>query len=233
MCWLDKAANEQIFKLKELYGMSTMLETGTFRGAGARYHSFHWKEVLTCEIVDEYIDIATAYTKDRDNVTIVKESSDVFIKNFIEQYRKDGRDDYVFMFLDAHFYDPDLPPEDRWVVSKELKALEGFDKCVVYIHDFDCSGLGHCCYEGQPLGFPVILNDVMNINPNFNLYVNSPEWCDIHTEDTIKDVKELIMDDLTLDSVRFCNSSERLRRRGILYCTPTPLDLDNFKLRRA
>ena len=233
MCWVDKNSVRQILKLRDKYNMSTFVETGAFRGANVRLQSFHWDKVLSCDIVDEYLDIARKYNKDRDNVFIEKMSSPDFLRDFIRKYKEEGRNDLIFMFLDAHFYDPNLPPDEKWVVVNELKALEGFDKCVICIHDFDCSGLGHCCYDGQPLGFPLVLELLKKVNPDFKFYVNSKEWCDIHNRETIFEQKELIIDEHVMDTMENVNSCERLTYRGILYCTPTELDLDEFQLRRA
>tara|TARA_Y100000310_G_C20666217_1_gene807634 strand:- start:743 stop:1444 length:702 start_codon:yes stop_codon:yes gene_type:complete len=233
MCWLDKTSIEQMLKLRDKYNISTFVETGVFKGVNIRLHSFYWEEVMSCDIMDEYITIAEEYTNDRNNVIIQKKSSPDFLRDFIEEYNKEGRSDIVFIFLDAHFYDPNLPPDEKWVVVNELKALKGFKNCVICMHDFDCSGLGHCCYDGQPLGFPLVLSGLKEVNPSFYLYVNTKEYCDIHNEKTIYEVPELIVNKEVLDNVRYTNSCDRLRYRGILYCTPTELDLEEFRLRRA
>ncbi len=233
MCWLDKKSLEQMLKLKDEYNISTFIETGVFRGVNIRYHSFHWEKVMSCDILDEYISIAKDYNKDRDNVSIEKMSSPNFLRKFIKKYNEQGRDDYVFLFLDAHFYDPALSPEEKWVVVNEIKALEGFNKAIICLHDFDCSGLGHCCYDDQPLGFPLVLADLSKVNPNFYYYVNNKENCEIHDEKSIYDVPELIVNEEVLDNIRYANSCDRLRYRGMLYCTPTPIDLDKFDIRRS
>ena len=80
MCWLDKSSIEQMLKIRDKYNISTFVETGVFKGVNARLHSFHWDEVLTCDIIDEYIAIAKDYMKDRSNVTIKKQSSPVFLR---------------------------------------------------------------------------------------------------------------------------------------------------------
>ncbi len=233
MCWLDKTSIEQMLKIRDKYNISTFVETGVFKGVNARLHSFHWDKIITCDIMDEYIAIAKDYLKDRSNVTIKKQSSPDFLREFIKDYKDSGREDIVFVFLDAHFFDPNLPPDEKWVVVNELKALKGFDRCVICMHDFDCSGLGHCCYEGEPLGFPLVLDDLRKVNKDFHLYVNKKEFCDIHNEETIYQVPELNVNEEVLDNVRYANSCERLTYRGLLYCTPTKLNIDEFQLRRA
>ena len=134
--------------------------------------------------------------------------------------------------MDAHFYDATLPLDKKWVVLNELKALKGFKNCVICIHDFDCSGLGHCCYDGESLSLPLLKNDIIKINKDFYLYVNAIDFCDIHTIETIYKIKELIVNENVLDTIRLANSCDRLKYRGILYCVPDELNLDIFKLNR-
>lgn len=233
MCWVDKYSVEQIIKLKNQYNISTFIETGTFRGQGTRMYSFHFDEVLSCDINDDFLKISRAYNKDRENVVISKESSSSFLSNFVTKYYKDKRDDIVFIFLDAHFYDASLTPNEKWVVVNELKSLYGFKNCVICIHDFDCSGFGHCCYDGEPLGFPLVLPHLKMINNDFNYYVNTSPFVSAHNSTTIMDVKEMVIDDLLIDTLKFVNEKEERKRRGILYCTPTPLDSRDYKIRKA
>ncbi len=89
------------------------------------------------------------------------------------------------------------------MVVNELRALKNFDKCVICLHDFNCSGLGHCCYEGEPLGFPLVLEDLRKVNKDFHLYVNKKEFCDIHNDETIYQVPELNVNEEVLDNVRY------------------------------
>jgi hypothetical protein len=233
MCWIDKNSVIQILKLKKEYNMDTFVETGTFKGVNTRFYSYYWENVLSCDIFEEYLSMAKNYNKDRNNVFIEKKSSGIFIKNFIKKYKEDNRNDIIFFFLDAHFYDPSLPKNKRWVIVDELKSLKGFKNCVLCLHDFDCSGLGHLCYDGQPLGFPLVVPYLNKINKDFYMYVNTKETCDVHNENTIKDVKEIIVDEEVLDNIKYANSCDRLTYRGILYCVPYELNLDNFELKRA
>ena len=231
MSWNDKQSIEQIFKLKELYGMQHLWETGTFKGVNVRLHSFHWREVHSCDISEEYLGIAKSYVSDRKNIGLWHMPSSDFLKRQVELYRGANCKGIIFIYLDAHFYTSIV--KDRWVILKELEALAGFDKCVICIHDFDCSDLGHLCYDGEHMGFPLLLDGLRKINPNFNFYINTKDTCDIYDDETINEREELIVNDVVLDNVRFANSCDRLKYRGILYCTPTELDLNVFNLRKA
>ncbi len=231
MCWLDRTAIKQIIKLRDEFNISTFIETGAFMGINAKFHSHNFKDVLSCDIKEEYLKIAMEKIKKLNNVFIEKKSSPKFLKDFIKNYKKTGRKDTVFMYLDAHFYDPLLPKEDKWVVQGELKSLEGFENCVVCIHDFD-NGLGHCNYDGEPLGMNVVGGLLKKVNPNFNFYTNELATCDIIEERDVKSIKGLSSDTETLDNIMYAHSTPRLTYRGILYCTPKPLDLNKYDLKK-
>jgi hypothetical protein len=231
MCWLDKTAIEQILALRDDFSISTFVETGTFRGVNANFHSRNFDAVLTCDISDEYLRCAKQRLDQARNVMVTKQSSPEFLELFAQRYQSERRSDIVFIYLDAHFYDPSLPANEKWVVLSELKALKGFNNCVICIHDFDCEGLGHCCYDNEPLGWPLIRDSVTQVNQNFHYYTNTREFCNIYTEETIKNVRGITLDDDTLDNIRYARSAERLTYQGILYCTPQPLDLTRFKLK--
>lgn len=229
MCWLDKKSVETMLKLKDRYKIKTFLETGTFKGVNARFHSSRFEEVLSCDISDEYLKIAKERTAGLENVHIFKESSPDFLRDFVKKYEDSGREDMVFLFLDAHFYDPSLPKEEKWVVLNELRALEGFSNGIICIHDFD-NGLGHCTYDGEHLGLPLIRGDLMKVNPNFRLYTNDISSCDIITSPD--GIEGLHPDEETLDNIRYAHSAPRLTYRGLLYCVPEDLDLGEFSVRR-
>ncbi|MBM3206449.1 MAG: hypothetical protein FJZ43_02420 [Candidatus Staskawiczbacteria bacterium] len=230
MCWLDKKSLETMKKLRDEYNISTFLETGTFKGINAKVHSYNFKEVLTCDIKEEYLTDARKRLEPYKNVHVFAKSSPTFITDFIEQYKKDGRTDIVFMFLDAHFYDPNLPPEEKWVVINELKVLKGFKNAVLCLHDFDAQGLGHCTYDGVDLGWPLVKEDIIKVNPDFNFYTNKKEFCEIYDENTIKELPGIDLDEDTLSNIKYTHSTERLTYRGFLYATPTPLDLNKYSL---
>ena len=232
MSWTDKKSIEQILKLRDTFNISTFVETGTFKGINAKFYAQNFKKVLTCELIEEYFKIAKERLKPHKNVFIYRESSPKFLKGFLQKYNQEGRRDIVFIYLDAHFYDPNLPPDEKWVVVNELKALKGFNNCVICIHDFDCEGLGHCIYNGEHLGYSLIKDELMKVNPDFHLYTNTREFCEIYTEKTIANVPGITLDEETKDNLRYAWSSEFKAYRGILYATPEKLDLKFFQLKK-
>jgi len=229
MSWTDKKAIETIKKIRDKFNIKTFLETGTFKGINARLHSSNFKEVLTCELIEEYFLIAKEKLRKCENVKIFNKTSPLFLKDFVEEYNKGVRSDIVFIYLDAHFYNPALPIEKRFVVLEELKALKGFKKCIIAIHDFD-NGLGHITYDGQPLNLKLIKEDLMKVNPDFKLYTNELATCEIYDEKTILD-SGMIIDFETMDNICYANSIPRLTYRGILYAVPFELGKE-FELKK-
>ncbi len=99
------------------------------------------------------------------------------------------------------------------------------------IHDFNCgNGLYGLVYDVEPLNFELVRDYLVQVNPNFSYYTNLREHCNPHTEESIIGVEGLAPDIETLETIRFHNS-DRLKYRGILYCTPQPLDLIRFQLK--
>jgi hypothetical protein len=229
MSWTDKKALEQIMNLRDYYNIKIFIETGTFKGVNAAVHANNFETVLTCELMGQYYWEAKKKLFPYPNVHVILERSPIFLKRikpFIVGV------EMVFIYLDAHFYDPQLPTDERWVVIKELQSLAGLDNCVIAIHDFNCNGLGHLEYDGQDLNFQLLEPYLYDINPNFHYYGNTKEGCDILTKERVSagEIPNLILDEVTDDNLTYAWTQESKTYRGILYCTPTQLDLTQFDL---
>ena len=230
MSWTDNQAVKTIKLLRDKFKVEQFIETGTFMGINARLHSFNFESVLTCEKVPEYFFKAQRRLTFYPNVLCVNLDSVSFLKSFVKNYDKDRRKDTVIIYLDAHFYDKNLPKNKRFQIIDELKALVNFDKCILIIHDFD-NGLGHITYDGISLDLDLIKKDLMKINPDFKLYTNELATCDI-VKPTLKSLREsnLQVDSETLDNLEYAWSSPRLTFRGILYAIPKELNIDLKRL---
>ena len=229
MSWTDKKALEQIIKLRDYFSISTFIETGTFRGVNAAVHADNFKTVLTCEKDEEYYWQAKRKLFDYTNVFIALESSSAFLFHLRHLIRSIP----VFIYLDAHFYDPSLPKSDRWVVLKELAALQGLSP-IIAIHDFDCSGLGHLVYDNQSLNFDLVRDALHRVDPAFHYYINTKETCDPITNERVVsgEIPNLELDEDTKDNIEYMWSNETKTYRGILYCAPIELDLTKFELKK-
>ena len=229
MSWTDKKAIETIKKLRDRFNVKILVETGTFRGVNTEVHANNFEQILTFEAVSEYYYEAKHRLKMYENVTVMLEDSAHGLER-IKQTLQHGP--IPFFYLDAHFYDPKLPLEKRWVVVNELKALEGFGPCVIAIHDFKCNGLGHLIYDGQPLDFEFIEPYISKVNPNFHYYFNNKNGCDILTQERIvaNEIPNLRCDEYVADNIKYAWSNPSKTYRGILYAVPETLDLTQFEL---
>ena len=70
-------------------------------------------------------------------------------------------------------------------------------------------------YDGEALSWNVVEKYLQEINPNFHYYCNTKEHCDINTEESVHNLPITVNEDV-LDGIRFANSSDVKRYRGIL-----------------
>lgn len=221
--WIDKIAVETTLQLKTEFNSNVFIETGTFRGVCAELYSHYFELVLTCENNKEYFDIARKRLSKYENVITVCDDSALFLKNVDELYRQSDDAPFVTFFLDAH------DNTTKWTVVNELKSLINFHNCMIIIHDFDCSGLGHLVRDGESLNWNSIKDEITKVNPNFHYYCNTKEYCDIHTLETAKNIP-IELDDFAIDMVNHANSMGDKKNRGILYALPKSIDITKYKL---
>lgn len=227
MWWLDRNAIEIGEKLRDTLNIKEYVESGTFRGINLKFWAYRFDRVIGIEIDQERFWQTGRRLNRQINAEIICKDSSQYLGEYVDNYYRDGRIDTVLIYLDAHFYTPGekKTQEDRWVVLRELKALEGFKNCVLVIHDFNCGGGLHgLVYDGEPLNFELVKSCLAQINSDFFYYVNLREHCNPHTEESIIGVKGIDPDYDTLETIRY-HHSDKLKYRGILYCVPRPIDL--------
>jgi hypothetical protein len=230
MSWTDKIAIEDILKLKDEFSVNTFIETGAYMGINAELHSQHFNEVFTCELIDEYYKTARKRLTGNKNAHVIKSHSPQFLKDFKMFYRWKKREDTVLFYLDAHFYNPELPADKRFVVLDELESLRNFNHGILVIHDFDNGQFGHITYDGQPLNFDLLKEKLNNVNPNFRYYTNTE--CDVFDETSIFSLQGITLDDKVMDNITYAQQSETKRDRGILYCLPYDIDATKYRMRK-
>ena len=226
MWWLDRNAIEIGEKLRDTLNIKEYVESGTFRGINLKFWAYRFDRVIGIEIDQERFWQTGRRLNRQINAEIICKDSSQYLGEYVDNYYRDGRIDTVLIYLDAHFYTPGekKTQEDRWVVLRELKALEGFKNCVLVIHDFNCEGLYGLVYDGEPLDFALVKDELAKVNPDFSYYNNIREHCKPHTEESIVGVEGINPDYDTLETIRY-HHSDKLKYRGILYCVPRPIDL--------
>lgn len=221
MSWTDKESLRIMQDLKKEFNIRFFIETGTFKGINAIVHSKDFDYVFTCENNLEYVNISEKKIYNISNVYLFHSESTKFlevIKNTIC-----NKDEVVFIYLDAHFYNPNLPLDKRFTVIDELKVLNGMKNCIICIHDFWNDKFTGLTYDNIKLDFELLKMYLEQVNPNFKYYTNSK--CDVYNETNIK---ELIDDKDALDNIKYANSSIEKRDRGMLYCIPKEVNIDSL-----
>ena len=135
MSWTDLKSLETMRKLRDRFNIQTFIETGTFKGHNAEIHSADFPFVYTVEKVPEYYEKAVQRLAQYPNVFPILRDSSEWLKLVSDDIKNKLFGDIVMIYLDAHFYDASLSPEEKWVVLKELRALEDVENCVIAIHD--------------------------------------------------------------------------------------------------
>lgn len=233
MSWTDKKAVEHIKKIRDIFKVKTFVETGTYHGINACFHSNNFEQVFSCEKNKAYFNESLKRMEDLfckgkiGMVNLYNEGSKDFLKWFIKFYKKFLSKETIIFYLDAHFYDPKA--KNRWVVLEELKVLKGFKKAIVIIHDFD-NNLGHITYNGQSLNLDLVKKDLLKVNPNFKFYTNELSSCNPVTLN-YKDILScgLQLDNETIDNLEYAWTCPRLTYRGLLYCLPKEVKIEGFK----
>ena len=230
MSWTDKKSLENIKHLRDDFFVPTFIETGTFKGVNARVQSYNFQWVFTCEVVKEYyLHAVNNRLKNINNVMLVLMSSPKFLTFFENFFRRT-----IIYYLDAHFYDPKLPIEKRFVIQEELKTLKDNYNCIIIIHDFDNGELGCIEYDNIKMGMNVVGDLLFDVNPNFHFYTNSKSDCDIVTLDDVANhvIPGVENDEDIIDNINYAWTKPEKTYRGMLYCTPKKLELSKYNLRR-
>jgi hypothetical protein len=237
MSWTDRGSIKVIKYLRDKYKIRHFIETGTYKGTNTLLQSQNFDCIMTCEINKEYYKETCnkVFMLNKSNAIVIflyNESSPKFLK-WINKTKDFLNDNIPLFYLDAHFYNSKLPKSKRFVVKNELKALRGFGKSIIVIHDFD-NGLGHIRYDDVDLDMNLLKNNLYFVNPGFYFYTNTLEGCDIVK--TKKDIKELGLpwDEEMKSTLKFVWSKPIKTFRGILYCLPTKLtdkEIKEMKLR--
>jgi len=215
MSWTDKASLEHIKKLRDIFKVKLFVETGTFNGNNARVQSKNFETIITCELNRKSFNHSLEKLKDYENVIVINENSPKFLKRFT------NLNGPVIFYLDAHFYNINLPKGKRFIVLDELDSLRKIKDCIIIIHDFD-NNLGHIIYDNQPLNFNLLKDKLLKINKNFKFYTNELSSCDPKKVEEAEDMDEL-------DNLIYAWSKPEKTYRGFLYCLPEEVKIDGLK----
>ncbi len=140
----------EVLRLKEAHGLTKALETGTCLGSTTLWLAENFDKVWTCEVSDQFYEIACARFAAINGAHAVVDNTDRFFKSIIARKRdsriavKQDAARVGFIFLDAH-WGPHCPLLDELEAIAEVGA-----KPCLLIHDFQVPGLPDAGYDRMP-----------------------------------------------------------------------------------
>lgn len=151
--------------------VDVVLETGTYKGAGAfRWWTF-FNEVHTVEFSADLYEQASHTYREFDDIYFYNDTSPNFLKDILtHETRK------CIIFLDAHGSGGDTSFDDNYgrfgsPLLDELEAIKVSSRKDHIIIIDDCDDLGTLNYPSKD----DIRNAILEINPNYQIFLNIPK----------------------------------------------------------
>ena len=145
----DTYAEKEFLKLKEQYGIKTVVETGSCFYTTTKWFAENFSSVLTVEINAEYAKYGIHKIKDMPNVKPHIADSVDFLLNLPLDVSGNFSSERVLFFLDAHW-------EESCPLLNELISIASIHSKIIHppvvvIHDFYTGNpeLGYDSYNGQ------------------------------------------------------------------------------------
>lgn len=158
-----------ILKLKKDYGISTVVETGTFVGNSTVAFSYIFDQVHTIEKVQKYYDNAVNNLSPYTNVTIHQGSSEAVLRKILPSLSSTT----TLFYLDAHW-------EKYFPLLDELEEISKTHKnnCIIVIDDFKVPGrpeLGYCRRGNQTCSYEYVKGQLDKIFTSYDAYYLIPK----------------------------------------------------------
>lgn len=163
----DPFLASEVLRLKEAHDLVGALETGTCLGSTTLWLAENFDKVWTCEVSDQFYEIACARFAAINGSHAVVDNTDRYYKTIIARKRdsriavKQDAARVDFIFLDAH-WGPHCPLLDELNVIADVSAIPRIvtrDKPCILIHDFQVPGtdFGYDCMpDGRPFNLELI-----------------------------------------------------------------------------
>lgn len=166
----DTFVQEEFLRLRDKYGIETVVETGTALGGTTKWLSENYKQVHTIEINQRYQDFARERVGSADNVKFWLGDSSTVLHDVMKNVEKDKP---IMFFLDAHWgqHNP-LLLELSSIANNGVTA-------VIAIHDAQVPNepnLGYDTHNDKPIGLNMISDELKYVNKGFTeWHYNSDE----------------------------------------------------------
>lgn len=174
----DTFVEQEFLKLRDKFGIRTIVELGTCLGSSTLWMAKHFDRVFTIEINREYRDIACdrfGVDAHRADVwSFLGDTVNILPKLFTEESEPETIREPFILFIDSHWGD-NVPMLQELEIIAQTKI-----KPVIVIHDFKVPnqpGLGFDEYKGQAFDWEYIFEAIQKIYGGrvFSHHCNSEE----------------------------------------------------------
>jgi hypothetical protein len=161
----DKIVEKEIIKLKELFNIKAVVETGTYFGVTTKFFCENFDLVYGIELNDNYANKTRDLCRDHNNLNLVIDSSVNFLNNELKSLGE--KFETILFYLDAHW-------DDYWPLIDEIKAISKnyYDKAIIVIDDFYVPNRNfqYDTYHNQICNYDYIVNDLNNCYSDYSYY---------------------------------------------------------------
>ncbi len=156
-------------KLKDQYQISTVIETGTFKGKTTAFFGKLFDEVHTIDISPEYYYKARQTLSNFTNIHFHLGSSEKILSGILPTLQ----DRFILFYLDAHW-------NEYWPLRDELEiiARTHANHCIVVIDDIkvpDRSDIAYDFYGPHECSYEYVKDKIEKIFPNYTMEYLIPE----------------------------------------------------------
>ena len=162
------------------YGVSTIVETGTYQGDSTVRFIELVDNVITIDVLPMCIGFTAGRLRERgfslsgtpgkymymrknkSSVTLYQGSSPEVIRGIVEQLKEP-----ILFFLDAHWF-------SYWPLKDEILAIRPRPNSLIVVHDVQVPGkdFGFDVWNGKPCNYELIREDLSFINNNYIIFYN-------------------------------------------------------------
>lgn len=176
----DPFIEKEIIKLKNLFQIKTVIETGTYLGETTKFMCENFEKVIGIEISDEYYSKTIETCYDKSNLNLVKDSSVNYLSANLKEIGKNEKT--ILFYLDAHW-------DSYWPLKDEIKSIsENFhNKSIIVIDDFYVPNRNFQfdTYDGKNCNFEYIKDDLEKCYSKYVFYYLNKSYRNLPKRDGI------------------------------------------------
>jgi hypothetical protein len=125
----DPIVCQEFLKLKNLFNVKCVLETGTYEGNTTIFLAENFEAVYSVEITEHFYQLSKSKCNNLSNVKIFKDSSEKFLSQILPSLNEEYES--IIFYLDAHW-------ENYWPLKDEILEISKYfkNRAIIIIDDF-------------------------------------------------------------------------------------------------